>query len=268
MGHHSPGKSTDDQSNQNQQFKPQNKDRPPNTTKRPPPIPTQTQQNRHANNAPVNINDFPPLHGELRQDDTTVGTTASNLSRNAHSTNQNYYNSKFQEIDATIKQHQQEFHAIHTRFDSINDQLLRNMQIASDHSKQFTHLENQVNEMNEALKILLKRTEERKPAQQINPNHTNRFPTTIEPYTRNQQEHHNNPDNTDTHDQMNTENPGGSMSVASTSSQSRTSLESAPITSPEKKRIRQTTYTITDNPRNEQETSAQYNDSTPADPDL
>jgi hypothetical protein len=74
------------------------------------------------------------------------------FTRFTHTNNQNIYNSKFQEIEAQINQRQQEFHAIHTRFDSINEQLLRNMTIASNHSKQFTHLEHQVSEMNDALR--------------------------------------------------------------------------------------------------------------------
>ena len=174
-----------------------------------------------------------------------------------------------QELDATIKLHQQEFNAIHTRFDSINEQLLRNMTIASDHSKQFTHLENQVNEMNEALKILLQRTEA--PSDNQTNINTRGVPQTAlqTSYKRNQ--HYNHQEPLDEPDLTALETPRGlgSMSVASTSSQSRTSLESVPITSPEKKRIRQTTYnTTTISPSDEQDSSAQYEDSTPADSDL
>ena len=222
------------------------------------------------NNVPAtNLTDFPPLQSLQRQDDTTVGTTASNITRNTHAQNQNHYDSKFKEIDAQIKQHQQEFQAIHTRFDSINDQLLRNMMIASDHSKQFTHLEKQVNEVNEALKILLQRTDASTLSTSVSPtqqkHHTQAHHTTITnfhepvytqpiaPYDREERE------NVQGH---------SSMSVASTSSQSRNSIESIPIMSPEKKRIRQTTQPPSNPHSDEQETSARYNDCTPADTDL
>jgi hypothetical protein len=90
----------------------------------------------------TNPTDFHPLTGvAARQDDTTVGTIVSISSRTNHTSNQNLYNSRFQEIVAQIMSHQKEFHAIHIRFDTINDQLLQNMTIASDHSKQFVHLE-------------------------------------------------------------------------------------------------------------------------------
>jgi hypothetical protein len=106
--------------------------------------------------------DFPPLHTATRQDDTTVGTTASNLTRNStihqqSQNNQSHYNKRFHELDEQIKQHQQEFQSIHARFDTLNDQILRSMTIASDHSRQFSHLENQMSDMHAALKVLLAR---------------------------------------------------------------------------------------------------------------
>jgi hypothetical protein len=212
--------------------------------------------------------DFPPLTGtQIRQDDTTVGTTESNFTRITHANNQIHYNTKFSEIDAQIKQHQQEFQAIHTRFDSINDQLLRNMTISSDHSKQFIHLENQVSEMNAALKILLQRTATQSETQ----THTRSLThTTQQPIPRNltpeQQEigaHMEQVDKSNQHG-------SGSMSVTSTSSQSRISLESVQISSPEKKRIRKTQDSSLPNTTysDEQDDSAQYTNGTPADTDL
>jgi hypothetical protein len=101
-----------------------------------------TLPDQQQNPSTTNPTDFHPLTGvAARQDDTTVGTIVSISSRTNHTSNQNLYNSRFQEIVAQIMSHQKEFHAIHTRFDTINDQLLQNMTIASDHSKQFVHLE-------------------------------------------------------------------------------------------------------------------------------
>ena len=57
-----------------------------------------------------------------------------------------------------------------------------------------------------------------------------------------------------------------SQSVESASTASRTSVASIPITSPEKKRIRSTD--LHQPTTDVQDQSAQYNESTPVDPDL
>ena len=123
--------------------------------------------------------------------------------------------------------------------------------------KQFTYLENQVHAMNDALKILLQRSEERPgTAHRDNPpartDATQIIPRNLHQETQ--------------------EQPGtidhSSMSVASTSSQSRTSMESIPIMSPEKKRIRKTTNNPIESLSDDQEKSAQYETGTPDDNDL
>jgi len=184
-----------------------------------------------------------------------MGTTASTYSRTNHNHNQNHYNTRFQELDSQIKQHQQEFTAIHTRFDTINEQLLRTMTIASEHSKQFTYLEQQVHTRNDALKTLLQRSEERSNMEHRDTPLASPVETQIVPRNLNQEDHHGHHSTTD----------HSSMSVASTSSQSRTSMESVPISSPEKKRIRPSTHHTTTIQLDEQEQSAQYETSTPAD---
>ena len=206
----------------------------------------------------VNLDEFPPLHSATHPDDTTMGTTASTYSRTNHTHNQTHYNTRFQELESQIKQHQQEFTAIHTRFDSINEQLLRTMTIASDHSKQFTYLEQQVHTINDALKILLHRSEERSNMENRDTPLAPPAETQTVPRNLHQEDHHGHHGTTD----------HSSMSVASTSSQSRTSMESAPITSPEKKRIRPSTHHTSTIQTDEQEQSAQYEDSTPADVEL
>jgi hypothetical protein len=208
-----------------------------------------------------NSSDFPPLLPTNRQDDTTVGTTASNLTRNStiqqqSQTNQSQYNKKFHELDEQIKQHQQEFQFIHTRFDTLNEQIIRSMTIASDHSRQFSHLENQMSEMHAALKILLARGASQTP-HTPNANDTHNAPrqeTRIIPRNLASEIYDGHHD---------TVGGSGSMSIASTSTDSRISTESAPILSPEKKRVRKT---IQPNATNDvQEDSAQYHeDSTPA----
>jgi hypothetical protein len=91
---------------------------PDQMTKTPTVLTTPLQNPQHNQNT-VNLTKFPLLQGVLQQDDTTMGTTASNYSRTIHTNNQYHYNTRFQEIDDQIKQHQQEFNAIHKRFDSI-----------------------------------------------------------------------------------------------------------------------------------------------------
>lgn len=231
----------------------------PQDPAKPPPISLTPQQQPHPHQQPtVNLSDFPPLHGASQQDDTTMGTTASNYSRTILTNNQHHYNARFQEIDDQIKQHQQEFNAIHTRFDSINDQLLRNMTIASEHSKQFTSLEKQVNEMNDALRILLQRSEVSfggtvtRYSQLAPPDATQIIPQNLH---AGNQEHSGKTDHS-------------SMSGASFTSKSRSSSESIKITSPEKKRIRKTNIDQTNIPSVDQEKRAQYETSTPDDNDL
>lgn len=207
-------------------------------------------------------NDFPPLGTANRQDDTTVGTTASNLTRTStiqqqSQNNQSHYNQKFHELDEQIKQRQQEFQSIHARFDTLNDQILRSMTIASDHSRQFSHLEHQMSDMHAALKILLARGE----------SHTQHTPTAITTQNAVSQETRITPRNL-AHELHNGQHDpvrgSGSMFSDSFSTDSRTSMESATILSPEKKRVRQTLQP--ENTTDVQEKSAQYHeDSTPAD---
>jgi hypothetical protein len=210
----------------------------------------------------TNLTDFPPLHTATRQDDTTVGTTASNLTRTStihqqSQNNQSHYNKRFHELDEQIKQHQHEFQSIHARFDTLNDQILRSMTIASDHSRQFSHLENQMSDMHAALKVLLARGDSQHPNTSITADIQNADSQDARIIPRNLAR--------EIHDgQHDMAGGSGSMSIGSTSTESRNSNESAQILSPEKKRVRQTIHPdeITD----VQEESAQYHeDSTPAD---
>lgn len=140
------------------------------------------------------------------------------------------------------------------------------MQIASDQSRQFSHMERQFNDMNNALQTLLQRsiiqTSVPQPAS-ISP------PLSLETQT---QDHRHSVDLqhlTTTPETTYAATPAGSssQSIASASNESSISIESQPISSPEKKRIR-----CHDHSRDQtsagQEQSAQYNNSTPADPDL
>lgn len=228
--------------------------------------PSKQSTNNHSPST-RNSDDFPPLHTDTRQDDTTVGSTTSNFTRTTHQNNQSVYNSKFQDLEDQIKNHNQEFKAIHNRFDTLNEQILRNMQIASDQSRQFSHMERQFNDMNTALQTLLQRsiiqTSVPQPAS-ISP------PLSLETQT---QDHRHSVDLqhlTTTPETTYAATPAGSssQSIASASNESSISIESQPISSPEKKRIRSHDHSR-DQTSDGQEQSAQYNNSTPAaDPDL
>ena len=233
-------------------------------THRPPPPPTpatnptnNTYSNATNNEQPT---DFPPLNSTAtRPDDTTVGTTASNFTRTtSYQNNQHAYNSKFQELEDQINSHTQEFQAIHNRFDSLNEQILRNMQIASEHSKHFSQMERQFNDMNAAIQTLLHRS---------NASLTTRQPATF-PIHEEQSIPETSKRQGDQQGDTNSEHFAGpsSQSVASASTDSRTSVESIPISSPEKKRIRShnPSHLSTD----VQDQSAQYKESAPVDPDL
>ena len=209
--------------------------------------------------------DFPPLHTAHRQDDTTVGTTASNLTRTStiqqQTHNQSQYNKKFHELDEQIKQHQQEFQSIHARFDTLNEQILRSMTIATDHSRQFSHLEHQMSDMHAALQILLARGDSQQPT---TPTNTNTQANARDEETQVIPRNLANELHAGSTQEKNGEG-SGSMSIASTSTDSSKSTESAPILSaPEKKRVRQTIQP--DDITAVQEESAQYHEeSTPAD---
>lgn len=119
-------------------------------------IPASTQNTPNATFRGITTtNDLPyptaPALPDNRQDDTTVGTTKSNFTCTTHNQNQSVHNARFQELEAQIKQHQNEFRDIHARFDHLNEQLLRSMNIASTHSAQFSHLERQFSKMNTAI---------------------------------------------------------------------------------------------------------------------
>jgi hypothetical protein len=208
----------------------------------------------------TNHANFPPLHTATRQDDTTVGTTASNLTRTStiqqqSQNNQSLYNKRFHELEEQIKQHQHEFQSIHARFDTLNDQILRSMTIASDHSRQFSHLENQMSDMHAALQILIARGDSQPQINNPTTRADGRMETRITPRNLAREIH-------DGHHDM---TGFGSMSIASNSSDSQQSTESAPILSPEKKKVRQTDQNDTTDVQGE---SAQYNeDSAPADPE-
>ena len=211
--------------------------------------------------------DFPPLHSnDTRQDDTTVGTTASNFTRTTYRNNQNAFNSKFKELEDQINSHSQEFQAIHTRFDSLNEQILRNMQIASEHSKKFSQMERQFHDMNTAVQILLQRSNnlQQSPVASYPPSYPAITPATQDPRIPADED---NSTEEIGHTNAATAIAGSSsQSVASAYTASRTSVESIPISSPEKKRIRSN-----DRPHSHtdvQEPSAQYDESTPVDPDL
>jgi hypothetical protein len=177
---------------------------------------------------------------EHRQDDTTVGTTTSNFTRTTHNQNQSIHNARFQELEAQIQSHQNEFKDIHARFDHLNEQLLRNMNIASTHSAQFSQLERQFSEMNKAIQILLLRTPENQ-----KPNDSSAIISQLQNTPR---------------------QPPATIHPSDTTNQhTHTTTEiSTPTSSPEKKRIRQTNEASYPH-HDAQEQSAQYKESTPAD---
>lgn len=179
-----------------------------------------------------------------RQDDTTVGTTTSNFTRTTHNQNQSIHNARFQELEAQIQSHQNEFKDIHSRFDHLNEQLLRNMNIASTHSAQFSQLERQFSEMNKAIQTLLLRTSA-------------------------PQNHHNSDVAMISQMQNSPTPPRGTIQHSPITSPllPTTQDASTPISSPEKKRIRQTDA-ASHLHYDAQEHSAQYNASTPADSDI
>jgi TolA-binding protein len=156
--------------------------------------------------------------------------------------NQNIHNAKFQELEAQIKNHQREFKDIHARFDALNNQLLRNMNIASTHSAQFSQLERQfTSEMHSAIQLLLQRTTDSShsnisPEAASTPQVASQIPNIEAPLPH----HENHP--------------------------TPTAL-STPTTSQENKRIRQTNDDISSpesHLTNVQDLSAQYEVSTPA----
>lgn len=216
------------------------------------------------------LNNFPPLNStEARQDDTTVGTTASNFTRTTYHNNQTAFNNKFKELEDQINSHSQEFQAIHNRFDSLNEKILRNMQIASEHSKNFSQMERQVNDMNTAIQTLLERSNNRNRRQHSPDDSHSPSYYAITPATQDTCNFANVEQCTDEsgHKTVAIAIAGSSSrSVASASTDSRKSVESIPISSPEKKRIRSN-----DQPHSHtdvQESSAQYDESTPVDLDL
>ena len=184
------------------------------------------------------------LQTDTRHDDTTVGTTTSNFTRTTHNHNQTIHNARFQELEAQIQSHQTEFQNIHARFDSLNEQLLRNMQIASTHSAQFSQIERQFSEMNKALQMLLLQTSEKTNSNSvatISQLHISPTPTQAPTPTQN-------PDSI-------SPTPLITMEV------------STPVASPEKKRIRHTNDEEQSSDANVQDPSAQYKESTPVDSD-
>ena len=181
---------------------------------------------------------------EYRADDTTVGTTTSNFTRTTHNQNQSTHNARFQELEAQINNHQNEFKDIHARFDHLNEQLLRNMNIASTHSAQFSQLERQFHEMNMAIQTLLIRTS------------GNQFQPSAAMITQ--------PQNSPTHPQeTNHQFESANLQHIPTTMESST-----PSSSPEKKRIRQTNETSIITNDHAQDPGAQYEEGTPADPDI
>ena len=153
---------------------------------------------------------------------TTRTSTIQQQSQN----NQSLYNKRFHELEEQIKQHQHEFQSIHARFDTLNDQILRSMTIASDHSRQFSHLENQMSDMHAALQILIARGDSQPQINNPTTRADGRMETRITPRNLAREIH-------DGHHDM---TGFGYMSIASNSSDSQQSTESAPILSPEKRR--------------------------------
>jgi hypothetical protein len=182
-----------------------------------------------------------PPQSSARQDDTTVGTTTSNFTRTTHNNNQSIHNAKFQELEAQIKNHQREFKDIHARFDALNDQLLRNMNIASTHSAQFSQLERQFSEMHSAIQLLLQRT--------TDSSHSNISPEAAST------------------PQVASQIPNIEATLRHHENHPTPTALLTPTTSPEKKRIRQTNDDISSpesHLTNMQDLSAQYEVSTPA----
>jgi hypothetical protein len=225
-------------SNQQQHFAPSTSQQNTNAT-----VGTAALSMQHSPNGFVPLPAATVAQQEYHTDDTTVGTTTSNFTQTTHNQNQSIRNARFQELEAQIKNHQNEFKDIHARFDHLNNQLLRNMNIASTHSAQFSQLERQFQEMNTAIQTLLLRTP------------GNQFQHRAAMITQ--------PRNSPTHPQAT------SLQFDSNLQHIPTTMESpTPSSSPEKKRIRQTNETSVITNDHAQDQSAQYEEGTPANSDI